>query len=266
VGQGGRVRESRFIMADLAGTGLTPEQMGLMMELSSSLAAEARPIADEAAERRRERDRAYQAEKRAGRRQSLPISADSADIADAALPLDKKPPDPKKLNPIPGEYDSTPAREPVEILASVIDALATAHLKRWRNLPPPPSVSDEQWQGFIDHRRAHPKGGKFTDRAYTLLCNKLVGLAEHGFPPGDMIDLAIERGWITVFEPTEVRNGLSKSTAQQGNGLRGSRPSPALELARRGAAREAEEAHLGQDGAADWGTGPPIQAFGTGGP
>ena len=62
------MRESRAIMADLAMTGLTPEQIALVMELSAAVSAEARPVADDAAERRRERDRRYQAQKRAEHR------------------------------------------------------------------------------------------------------------------------------------------------------------------------------------------------------
>jgi hypothetical protein len=65
-------------MADLAASGLTPEQTALLMELSMTVAAEARPVVEGAAARRRERDRQYQADKRANR-QSLPTSADSAD-------------------------------------------------------------------------------------------------------------------------------------------------------------------------------------------
>jgi hypothetical protein len=67
--------------------------------------------------------------------------------------------------------------------------------------PPPLGVTAEQWQAFRKQRKK-----PINDRSYTLLCNKLVGLAEAGWPPGDMIDLAIERGWETVFEPKEHRN------------------------------------------------------------
>jgi hypothetical protein len=63
-------------MADLAASGLTAEQMALVIELSATVAVEARPVEDKSAQRRRAKDRAYQAEKR---RQNRTISADSAD-------------------------------------------------------------------------------------------------------------------------------------------------------------------------------------------
>jgi hypothetical protein len=62
--------------------------------------------------------------------------------------------------------------------------------------PAPPDVSDEQWEAFQAQRKK-----KLNARSYLLLCNKLAKLAEDGWPPGDMIDLAIERGWETVFAP-----------------------------------------------------------------
>jgi hypothetical protein len=67
--------------------------------------------------------------------------------------------------------------------------------------PPPLGVTAEQWQAFRKQRKK-----PINDRSYTLLCNKLVGLAEAGWPPGEMIDLAIERGWETVFEPRSQAN------------------------------------------------------------
>lgn len=92
------MRAARDVMADLAATGMTPDQIALVMELTAAISAEARPVADEAAERRRERDREYQAQKRAERRQ---ISADSSDVADAATDLDKNIPQTPYKNSIP---------------------------------------------------------------------------------------------------------------------------------------------------------------------
>ena len=70
------MRQSRDIMAELAATDMTPEQIALVMELTAAVSAEARPVVDEAAKRRRERDKEYQAEKR---RQNRQMSAESAD-------------------------------------------------------------------------------------------------------------------------------------------------------------------------------------------
>lgn len=70
------MRASREIMGDLAMSGMTPEQIALVMELTAAISSEARPVVDEAAQRRRARDREYQAEKR---RHNRPTSADIAD-------------------------------------------------------------------------------------------------------------------------------------------------------------------------------------------
>lgn len=68
--------------------------------------------------------------------------------------------------------------------------------------PPPPRVSLDQWVAFRKQRRK-----PLNARSYTLICNKLKTLEDAGWPPGEMIDLAIERGWETVFEPREQVNG-----------------------------------------------------------
>jgi hypothetical protein len=77
------MRSAAEIMVEIASAGLTPAQLALVMELSATVAAEARPVVDEAAERRRERDREYQAERR---RQ---MSADVGRVGDDPS-LDKK--------------------------------------------------------------------------------------------------------------------------------------------------------------------------------
>lgn len=97
--------------------------------------------------------------------------------------------------------------------------------------PPPPFVSGEQWSDFRKQRKK-----PLTPRAYTMICNKLTALAEAGYPPGDMIDLAIERGWETVFAPQGTKNG----TTHQRNGY-GPKPDPTLELLRAANAAQRED-------------------------
>jgi hypothetical protein len=88
------MRSAAEIMVEIASAGLTPSQIALVMELSATVAAESRPIVDEAAERRRERDREYQAEKR--RQKSADVGRVGRDPF-----LDKKPPHtPSKIKPI----------------------------------------------------------------------------------------------------------------------------------------------------------------------
>lgn len=70
------------------------------------------------------------------------------------------------------------------------------------SFPAPIGVSDEQWSAFKKQRKK-----PLNERSYLLLSNKLAALAEDGWPPGDMIDLAIERGWETVFAPRDRQHG-----------------------------------------------------------
>lgn len=96
---------------------------------------------------------------------------------------------------------------------------------------PPDGVTDGQWKAFRQQRKK-----ALNDRSYTLLCNKLTELADAGWPPGQMIDLAIERGWETVFEPRDQSNG-----SQAKHSLRGPRADPTLELVRAATAAQRED-------------------------
>lgn len=62
--------------------------------------------------------------------------------------------------------------------------------------PPPQGVSDAIWGDFLKSPKRKKAGMNPT--AYTGICNNLKTLAEHGFPPGEMVALAVERGWVTV--------------------------------------------------------------------
>ncbi|MEH3107133.1 MAG: hypothetical protein PGN09_07585 [Sphingomonas fennica] len=129
----------------------------------------------------------------------------------------KSPPDPQKLTPTPcvGEAPAhvreaaiparflplTAALAIAAYLAEVERAAAGAAAKRWRGMPPPAGVPDASWRGFLDNRRSQRK--TLTPHAYTLLVHKLTKLTEDGWPPGQLIDTATERGWLTVFPPRE---------------------------------------------------------------
>lgn len=101
---------------------------------------------------------------------------------------------PANVAPLP-ERQETPARaapKPSRTIKS--EAKASSY-------PAPDGVSDEQWKAFQQQRKK-----KLNDRSYLLLTNKLTDLADAGYPPGQMIDLAIERGWETVFKPKDFSN------------------------------------------------------------
>lgn len=126
------MRASREIMGDLALSGMTPEQIALVMELTAAVSAEARPIVDEAAQRRRERDKEYQAEKRAARRQNRQISADVADPSLSPAPL----PSPQTPQPTPHPHthpDNKPARVKAPAKPDDVSPQVWADFQRQRN-------------------------------------------------------------------------------------------------------------------------------------
>jgi hypothetical protein len=76
-------------------------------------------------------------------------------------------------------------------------------------------VSHETWQDFETHRKKLRK--PMTDRARTEIFAKLEKFKQQGFSPHELLSTAIERGWLTVFEPrqhetTSRNNQQSKST------------------------------------------------------
>jgi hypothetical protein len=129
----------------------------------------------------------------------------------------------RDVTPSPNEIDIlTPTREEKpEAKASVKKSVQEENRQAIgsclkRAFPPPLGVSEEQWAAFRKQRRK-----SINERSYTLLSKKLAKLAEAGWPPGEMIDLAIERGWETVFEPRNERHDRRTDTLgrNQSDGL-----------------------------------------------
>ena len=60
----------------------------------------------------------------------------------------------------------------------------------------PDGVSDQVWSDFLNSPKRRKAG--MSDTAYAGILRNLRCLSEHGFPPGEMIALAVERGWTTV--------------------------------------------------------------------
>jgi hypothetical protein len=149
--------------------------------------------------------RARDADRQRRHRESRDVTAGHGDIEDA--PLEVSPHTPLPKTPVL----SAPLNPP-EILEEKREAIATCLKVAF---PPPAGVNDEQWAAFRGQRKK-----KLNPRSYLLLCNKLAKLAEDGWPPGDLIDLAIERGWETVFEPRDEGHGRTNRMARhQPDGL-----------------------------------------------
>lgn len=108
-----------------------------------------------------------------------------------------------------------------------------------KRFPAPAGVSDDIWQDFL----ASPKRRKagMSDTAYSGIKNNLRALAEHGFPPGEMISLAVERGWVTVKLEWVRENGRTNGDRGGGGRMGGPRPDPTLALVRSAIAAQRED-------------------------
>lgn len=217
----------------------------LVAEVAMAL-AEAKSDAA-AIQRRRDRDADRQAAKRARDRADAAsrnvtaanvTSRDSADVSSPAPSPLSSPQTPQQTphpHPHPVGFDAYTRGLAMRAVLAAIEAGCAAAIAasrkpdkpRWpRTMPPPPGVSDDQWAGFIAHRKA--KRSALTDHAYRLLTKKLDQHASDEWPPGRLVDTMIERGWIS-FEPEwltrqENRYGRSGSNGHQprrgtGNGL-----------------------------------------------
>lgn len=65
----------------------------------------------------------------------------------------------------------------------------------------PPGITKEDWKSFFDHRVALKK--RLTPRAEELALAKLHDLAQRGYDPKKVLDLAIESGWATFYPRDE---------------------------------------------------------------
>lgn len=81
--------------------------------------------------------------------------------------------------------------------------------------PCPEGVDPDDWDGLLESRKG--QRAPMTDRAYVKICSKLKTLEREGWPPGPLVATAVERGWRTVFKPTEhigTRNDRPASNDQ----------------------------------------------------
>lgn len=92
------MRSAQAVMADLAAAGLNAEQLALVMELSATVAAEARPAIDKAAENKRAYDREYRRANRKNRTTSYEINEKN----------DPPKVSPKDINQTPSSPPETP--------------------------------------------------------------------------------------------------------------------------------------------------------------
>ena len=127
---------------------------------------------------------------------------------EAASPPKSLPPEvttpPKPAPSTPEAASDKPSRTTIPSSDASHPTKARPAKARWpKDMPPPVDVSDEQWAGFIAHRIV--KRQPLTPRAYDLLVAKLAANASDERPPGALVDLIVERGWLT-FEPSWLTN------------------------------------------------------------
>lgn len=105
-----------------------------------------------------------------------------------------------------------------DIEGSRLDTDVSNHAGARGKFESPAGVPDSVWSDFLKSPKRRKAG--MSPTAYAGICNNLTKLAEHGFPPGDMIALAVENGWTTVkldWVQNDHRN--TKGNRQSPDGL-----------------------------------------------
>ena len=71
---------------------------------------------------------------------------------------------------------------------------------------PPEWMPRLEWEAFVLMRKKmrHP----LTDRACELITRKLANYRTQGYAPGELLDSAVEHGWLSVYVP----NGNGRTT------------------------------------------------------
>lgn len=146
-------------------------------------------LAEQAAslERRRSADRERSQRRRdAEHNVNHVTSRDVADAADAPPSLDKET-SPRPLK----EINLTPR-------ATCAGALA----RKAGGFGPPEGVTLHTWNVFCGQRKK-----PITKIAYDRMLVTIAEAFDVGWPPGELVERSIEKGWETLFTPTERRNG-----------------------------------------------------------
>lgn len=128
------------------------------------------------------RQRRYEERKRQKASESVRNDAGpSEDDASPSLDKEKSPTPPKEIKPTPG----------------VVTALA----RKAGGFGPPDGVPLDRWNALCQQRKK-----PVTEIAYNRMCKTLREGVEAGWPPGELVERSIERGYETVFVPKEQRH------------------------------------------------------------
>jgi hypothetical protein len=144
---------------------------------------------DATAARRRERDAAYQAMKRAERAAGRPAksrrqkSAESADSADSADVADSPPPNDIYSNPPPISPNASHSPR--------------ARVRQSADFPKPDWADDQVWTDFLSNRKR--KGLSNTPTAHRKLLADIDRIADAHWPPGRLLEAATAKGWGAIY-------------------------------------------------------------------
>lgn len=76
----------------------------------------------------------------------------------------------------------------------------------------PPYIPPQLWKEFIIHRKMLRK--PLTEKAKSLVINKIKKLKEKGNNPVELLEAAIEKGWLTVYPPKNGNKPQPKTFQQ----------------------------------------------------
>jgi DNA-binding transcriptional regulator YhcF (GntR family) len=109
---------------------------------------------------------------------------------------------------------------------------------------------EEVAQAFLEHRSNHAKKPKNTEYAIRLVARKLETLKARGYDPNELLNTAIEKNWITVYEPNEWKGNNNGNSSQ---GKRKSNSDGADEALRKHLDDIRAEAGIGEEESSDSG-------------
>lgn len=150
------------------------------------------PVAEKRRAYDRERKRAAKAAQSTG---IPPESAESTESADAALSLDKSPPDPQKLIPIRG-VNITRAREAGPF-------------------PRPDWADPQHWIDFLANRKR--KSLPNTATAHKRFLADIEKWTDDEWPPWRLLEHAAAKGWAAIYNPRESDNGPKRIDSMGGH-------------------------------------------------
>ncbi len=103
----------------------------------------------------------------------------------------------RKQGIYPFNQSSNPSSNPATGNQALLSSSSSSSIKKELELPD--FINSDTWKAFKEHRVQIKR--RMTLHAEKLIINKLIKFKEAGHDPNAIINLSIENGWISVFEP-----------------------------------------------------------------